>query len=209
MKKTKIICSIGPASVNPDIMEQMVKNGMNVARINFSHATIEERNKVIESVKEVRRRTGENIAILFDTKGPEFRNGELEYGEIELIEGNTIKIVKENVLGNKDRFSVNHPQALDSLNIGSDILLENGLMKIRVIEKYDDYVKCEIINGGILGNKKSLSVPGIYLDIPFISETDYEDIVYACNHDGDYLALSFVSTKEDVLNVRKILKDNN
>ena len=209
MKKTKIICSIGPASVNPDVMEQMVNNGMNVARINFSHATLEEREKVIESVKEVRRRTKENIAILFDTKGPEFRNGELEYGEIELVEGNTIKIVKENVIGNKDRFSVNHPQALDSLCVGSIILLENGLMKIKVIEKYDDYVKCEIINGGILGNKKSLSVPGIHLDIPFISETDYEDIVYACNHDGDYLALSFVSTKEDVLSVRKILKDNN
>ena len=209
MKKTKIICSIGPASVNPDVMEQMVKNGMNVARINFSHATIEEREKVIESVKEVRNRTKENVAILFDTKGPEFRSGMLEYGEIELIEGNTIKIVKEEILGNKERISVNHPSAIDSLNIGSIILLENGLMKIEVIEKYDDYVKCKIINGGILGNKKSLSVPGVHLDIPFISKNDYEDIIYACNHDGDYLALSFVSTKEDVLSVREILKENN
>ena len=97
MKKTKIVCSIGPASVNPDIMEEMVKVGMNVARINFSHATIEERVNVVNSVKEVRRRTGENIAILYDTKGPEFRNGDLENGEIELISGNTIKIVKEKV----------------------------------------------------------------------------------------------------------------
>lgn len=209
MKKTKIICSIGPASTNPDVLEQMVNAGMNVARINFSHATIEERVNVVESVKEVRKRTQQNIAILYDTKGPEFRNGELENGEIELISGNTIKIVKENVLGNSERFSVNHREAIDSLNIGNTILLENGLMSMEVIEKNSDSVKCKIINGGILGNKKSLSVPGVHLDIPFISETDYEDITYACNHDGDYLALSFVSTKEDVLSVRKILKENN
>jgi len=209
MKKTKIVCSIGPASVNPDIMEEMVKVGMNVARINFSHATIEERVNVVNSVKEVRRRTGENIAILYDTKGPEFRNGDLENGEIELISGNTIKIVKEKVLGNKERFSVNHPEAIDSLNIGNIILLENGLMSMEVIEKNDDSVNCKIINGGILGNKKSLSVPGVHLNIPFISDIDYDDITYACNHEGDYLALSFVSTKEDVLSVREILKENN
>lgn len=209
MKKTKIICSIGPSSVNPDIMEEMVKNGMNVARINFSHATHEERENVVNSVKEVRRRTGENIAILYDTKGPEFRNGELENGEIELISGNTISIVKENVLGNSERFSVNHPEAIDSLNVGNIILLENGLMSMEVIEKNNDNVLCKIINGGILGNRKSLSVPGVYLNIPFISEIDYEDITYACNHDADYIALSFVSTKEDVLSVREILKENN
>ena len=209
MKKTKIICSIGPSSVNPDIMEEMVKNGMNVARINFSHATHEERENVVNSVKEVRRRTGENIAILYDTKGPEFRNGELENGEIELISGNTISIVKENVLGNSERFSINHPEAIDSLNVGNIILLENGLMSMEVIEKNNDNVLCKIINGGILGNRKSLSVPGVYLNIPFISEIDYEDITYACNHDADYIALSFVSTKEDVLSVREILKENN
>ena len=209
MKKTKIICSIGPSSVNPDIMEEMVKNGMNVARINFSHATHEERENVVNSVKEVRRRTGENIAILYDTKGPEFRNGELENGEIELISGKTISIVKENVLGNSERFSVNHPEAIDSLNVGNTILLENGLMSMEVIEKNSDSVLCKIINGGILGNRKSLSVPGVYLNIPFISEIDYEDITYACNHDADYIALSFVSNKDDVLSVREILKENN
>ena len=209
MKKTKIICSIGPASQNPDVMEQMVLSGMNVARINLSHATIEERENVVKSVKEVRYRTGENIAILYDTKGPEFRNGELENGEIELIPGKFINIVKENVLGNSERFSVNHSEAIDSLSVGNIILLENGLMSIKVVEKNYDCVKCEIINGGILGNKKSLSVPGVHLNIPFISDVDYEDIVYAIEHDADYIALSFVSTKEDVLNVRDILKKYN
>ena len=209
MKKTKIICSIGPSSCNPDTMEKMVKNGMNVARINFSHATLEEKQNVVACVKEVRKRTGISIGILYDTKGPEFRNGILENDEIELVEGNTIKIVKDEVIGNEERFSVNHKEALNSLKIGDTILLENGLMRLDVIEKYDNYVNCKIINGGILGNKKSMSVPGVHLDIPFISQTDKEDIIYACKHDGDFIALSFVSTKEDVLEAKKILKEYN
>lgn len=209
MKKTKIICSIGPASSDPSIMKQMVENGMNVARINFSHATLEERKEVVSSVKIVRKLTNKQVAILYDTKGPEFRNGMLENGEITLTSGNTIRVVKESILGTDKAFSVNHPQALDSLEVGNIILLENGLMSIKVISKEDDGVTCKIINGGILGNKKSLSVPGVHLDIPFISEEDREDIEYACKHEGDFLALSFVSTKEDILEVRKILKEQN
>ena len=209
MKKTKIICSIGPASCNPDVMEQMVKNGMNVARINFSHATLEEKQGVVASVKEVRKRTGVPVAILYDTKGPEFRSGMLENDEINLVEGKTIRVVKEEVLGNEERISVNHSSAIDSLSIGDVILLENGLMKIEVISKEEDGVTCKIINGGVLGNKKSLSVPGVHLDIPFISDVDREDITYACQHEGDFLALSFVSSVEDVLEARKILKENN
>lgn len=209
MKKTKIICSIGPSSCNPDTMEKMVKNGMNVARINFSHATEEEKLNVVACVKEVRKRTNMPIGILYDTKGPEFRNGNLENGEITLVEGKTIKIVKEDVLGNTERFSVNYPEAIDSLKVGDTILLENGLMRIDVIEKNDTEVNCKIINGGVLGNKKSLSVPGVHLNIPFISDIDREDIKYACNHEGDFLALSFVSTKEDVMQAREILKAEN
>lgn len=209
MKKTKIICSIGPASCDPNIMSKMVMNGMNVARINFSHATLEEKQNVVSSVKKVREMTNKNVAILYDTKGPEFRNGMLENDEINLVEGNTIRVVKETVLGNNERFSVNHPSAIDSLEVGNTILLENGLMSMEVISKEEDGVTCKIVNGGILGNKKSLSVPGVKLDIPFISEQDREDIIYACNHDGDFLALSFVSTMKDVLEARKILKEQN
>lgn len=206
MKKTKIICSIGPASCNPDIMEQMVYAGMNVARINFSHATLEEKQGVVNAVKEVRKRTGENIAILYDTKGPEFRNGMLENGEISLISGKTIRIVKEDVLGNEERFSVNHPQALDSLKIGDIVLLENGLMKIEVISIEEDGVTCKIVAGGVLGNKKSLNVPGVTLDIPFISDADREDMIYACLHDADFIALSFVNCRQDVIDAKEIFK---
>lgn len=209
MKKTKIICSIGPSSCNVETMTKMVENGMNVARINFSHATLEEKQEVVNVVKKVREITNQNVAILYDTKGPEFRNGMLENDEITLEEGKTIRVLKENVLGTNEYFSVNHASAIDSLNVGNIILLENGLMKLEVISKEDDGVTCKIIIGGKLGNKKSLSAPGVKLDIPFISREDYEDIVYACQNDGDFLALSFVSTKEDVLEVREILKKYN
>lgn len=209
MKKTKIICSIGPSSYDPNVMTKMVLNGMDVARINFSHATIDEREKVVSSVKEVRRATGKNVAILYDTKGPEFRCGMMENDCIELVEGKTIRLVKENCLGNDKRFSVNHASAIESLNVGNVVLLENGLMKIEVISKEIDGVTCKIIVGGTLGNKKSLSAPGVKLDIPFISDIDKEDIIYAVEHEADFIALSFVSTKEDVLEVRDILKEYN
>ena len=207
MKKTKIVCSIGPASINPDIMEQMVNEGMNVARINFSHADEKNSLEIINSVKEVRKRTRKNIGLLFDTKGPEFRNDEVIEGGIELKEGNTIRVVKEHVVGDTTKFSVNHPEAIDSLKVGNFILLENGLMKIEVISIEEDGVTCKIINGGILGNRKSLNVPGVHLKVPFMSDKDRSDIIFACQNGGDFLAASFVSCKEDVEEIRKIIEE--
>lgn len=209
MKKTKIVCSIGPASNEADVMEQMVLAGMNVARVNFTHATNEERDKAITSVREVRKRTGKSIAILWDTKGPEFRSGMLENDSIELVNGNTIRMVKEEVLGNSERFSVNHPEAIDSLSVGDAILLENAKMKLEVISKEEDGVTCKVVAGGTLGNRKSMSVPGVKLNIPYVSEADRKDIEYACANGGEYLALSFVSCKEDVLEIKEILKQHN
>ena len=209
MKKTKIICSIGPASNQVEVMEKMVLAGMNVARINFTHATTEERFQAINTVMEVRKKTGRNVAILWDTKGPEFRSGLLEDDKIKLVEGKTIRIVKDSVLGNSERFTVNHPRALDSLEVGAVVLLENAKMKLEVISKEDDGVTCKIISGGILGNRKSMSVPGVKLDIPYVSDLDREDIKFACLNGGEYLAISFVSCKEDVLEIKQILKEYN
>lgn len=209
MKKTKIVTSIGPASSSVEVFEKMVEAGANVARINFSHATIEERETVVSTVKEVRKRTNKNIAILYDTKGPEFRSGVAKEDGINLVSGKTIKIVKEDVIGNEERFTVNHKTAIDALQIGDIVLLENGLMKIEVIEKADDYVNCKIINGGILFSKKSLSAPGVDLNIPFISDIDREDIIYACQHEGDYLAASFVESAKNIYDIREILKEQN
>ena len=209
MKKTKIICSIGPASCDVNTMEQMVLAGMNVARVNFTHATLEERLCVVETVKQVRERTGANVAILWDTKGPEFRSGPLECGTINLVEGETIKVVKEKIAGNQEMISVNHPEALNSLNIGDLLLLENDKMRIQVIEKTDEYLNCKIIAGGVLGERKSISAPGVKLDIPYVSDLDRADIEFACTHGGENLAISFVSCKEDDLEIKEILKQHN
>ena len=209
MKKTKIVTSIGPASNTVEVFTEMVKAGANVARINFSHATEEEKQQVVATVKEVRKITGMPIGILYDTKGPEFRNGEVVEEGINLVAGNTIKVVKENVVGNQERFSLNHPEAIDALNVGNTILLENGLMEIEVIAKDSDSLTCKVINGGVLYSRKSLAAPGVDLNIPFISDVDREDIIYACRHEGDYLAASFVQSAKDVLAIREILKEEN
>lgn len=208
MKKTKIVCSIGPSSNDVDVMKEMVLAGMDVARINFTHATIEERMKAITSVREVRKLTNKNVAILWDTKGPEFRSGMVENGGIELIEGKIIRVVKKECLGTSEQFSVNHPEALDSIKVGDLFLLENAKMRLRVISKEMDGITCEILDGGILGNKKSLSVPGVHLDIPYVSDLDREDIKFSCENGGEFIAISFVSSKEDVLEIKEILKSH-
>lgn len=209
MKKTKIVASIGPSSYNPDVFEKMVLAGANVARINFSHATEEEKQTVVATVNEVRRRTGMNIGIMYDTKGPELRCGEMANGEIQLVEGAIINIVKDSVLGTEEQFSVNHPHVIDLLNIGDQILLENGLMQLEVVGHNSQQARCIVRMGGTLGSKKSMSVPSVRLQIPFLSDTDLQDIIYACQNQGDFLACSFVSTAADIMVVRSVLVAQN
>ena len=207
MKKTKIICSIGPSSYDYDTFKQMVQNGMNVARINFSHATEDEKQTVLSLVERINEELDNHIAVLFDTKGPDFRTGMMKNDSINLVEGKQIKIVKDDILGTEEAFTVNYKDALDSVEVGNEILLEDGLMKLKVTEKISNGINCEIIDGGVLGNKKGVNVPGVDLNLDFISDVDREDIIYACKHDGDFLALSFVSCKEDVEEARKLLKE--
>lgn len=209
MKKTKIICSIGPASSDIDVMEKMILAGMNVARINFTHAPIEQRNAVVAAIRSVRKKTDKNIAIMWDTKGPEFRGGEVSNNGINLVEGKTIRIVNDNCLGTEEKISVNHPNILKDFSIGTEILLENGKMKLKVLSKEEYGITCEIIAGGVLGSHKSFSVPGVKLNIPYISEADLEDIEYACKTGGEFLAISFVSSKDNVLEVKELLRKYN
>lgn len=209
MKKTKIICSIGPASEDVSVMSSMVKAGMNVARINFSHATYESTDKVLENIKEVRRITGEPVSILFDTKGPDFRCRLMQEGGINLIPSSFIRIIKDDIIGNDEMFSVNYPFALDKINIGNIILIDDALMKLEVVNKDDLGLTCRVIDGGVLTSKKGISVPGVDLGLEFMSEQDVKDIVYSCEHDGDFLALSFAQSKEDIEKARKILKEHN
>ena len=209
MKKTKIICSIGPASRKYEVMKSMVENGMNVARINFSHADLTEKKETVELVKKINKELKTNVGILYDTKGPDFRTGVVENDGINLKEGKTIRIVKDDIVGTEEAITVNYKEALNNINIDDIILLEDGLMKLLVVDKDKKGLTCSIIVGGILGSRKGINVPGVDLDMPFISDQDKEDILYACHHDGDFIALSFVSSKEDILAVKEMLDNEN
>lgn len=208
MKKTKIICSIGPASMDVGVMSKMVQKGMNCARINFSHATYEQNDEVLKIINEVRNITGENVSILYDTKGPDFRCKTMQENGVNLVEGNTIKIVKDEVIGTEESFTVNYKDALDKINVGARILIDDGLFILEVIDKDANSLTCKILSGGILTSKKGIAVPGVELSLPFLSDVDKEDIKYACSHDGDFLALSFVQNKDNILEVRKLLEEN-
>ena len=209
IKKTKIICSIGPATETEEILTKLVNEGMNVVRINFSHGNYEEYKKRVEMVENVRKITNQHIGILYDTKGPDFRTLTMENDYIELEDGKTIRIVKEDVLGTKECFSVNYKNILDKLKKDDIILLDDGLMTIKVISTEDDGVTCSIVHGGTLSSKKGVVIPGVCLDVPFLSEQDKQDIKFACENDGDFIALSFVTCKKDIEDVKKILKENN
>ena len=207
MKKTKIICSIGPVSNNVEVMEEMVRNGMDCARINLSHASQDSIKEVIDVVRKVRRKTGLPIAIMYDTKGPEFRTLEMDKGSAKIKKGKTVKIVKNKILGNKGQFSVNHPEAIDFLEVGHHVLVDNALLDLLVVEKGKDYAVCQALNDGEIGSHKSLNVPGVNLNLKFVSDIDRKDIEFAATHSCDYLALSFVNCKEDVIEVRDIIKN--
>ena len=207
MKKTKIICSIGPSTQNWENFKGLVEAGMNVARINFSHATLEERKLDESLIKRANEELGANIATLYDTKGPDLRTCSFEDDKIELIAGKTIRIVEEDVLGTEERISFNYKGILKDLNVGSVILIDDGFYKLIVESIENDGITCRIINGGVIKSRRGVCIPGIKLDVPYISDVDKEDIKYACENDGDYLAISFVNSKEDVMAVRELCSE--
>ena len=206
MKKTKVICSVGPASNSVEVMQELVNKGMNCARINLSHATNEEILDIVEVVREVRKRTGEPVAIMYDTKGPEFRTLEFRGEGIKIKTGETIRMVKKTVLGTKEHFSVNHSEALDYINVGDHVLIDNALLDLEVIDKHKTYLTLKAINDGEIKTHKTINVPGVDLNLEFISDVDRKDIEFAAKHSCDYLALSFVNCKEDVKAARDIIE---
>ena len=207
MKKTKIICSIGPASDSVEIMSEMVNRGMDCARINLSHASREDILKTIEVVRQVRKACHAPVAIMYDTKGPEFRTLKFKDGGVTLQEGDTINMSKSCILGNEKEFGVNHSDAIDFINVGDKVLIDNALLELEVIDKKDDFVVLNALGCGKIQDQKTINVPGVHLNLDFISEGDRNDIVFAAQHSCDYLALSFVNSKEDVIAARKIIEE--
>ncbi len=208
MRKTKIVCTIGPACDSVETLIAMCKSGMNVARLNFSHGTHETHLEHIRRLKQVREKLGIPLAIMLDTKGPEYRIKTFEGGSVELHEGDTFTFTTEDVAGDATRVSVNYNSLHEELCVGDRILLNNGLMSFCVTSIDGCCIRTTVENGGILSDRKSMSFPGKVLKQAYLSERDKEDLLFGIQNEVDYIACSFVSCKQDLLDIAAFLKDN-
>ncbi|AGX05802.1 MULTISPECIES: pyruvate kinase [Bacillaceae] len=211
MRKTKIVCTIGPASESIEKLTQLIEAGMNVSRLNFSHGDFEEHGARIKNIREASKSTGKTVAILLDTKGPEIRTNNMENGAVELEAGNNIIVSMNEVLGNADKFSVTYAGLIDDVHTGSKILLDDGLIGLEVtkIDKANSEIHTKILNSGTLKNKKGVNVPGVSVKLPGITEKDANDILFGIEQGVDFIAASFVRRASDVLEIRQLLEDNN
>ena len=208
MKKTKIVCTIGPASSTKAMLSKMADAGMNVARLNFSHGSYQDHQQKIDLIKEVREEKNIPLPILLDTKGPEVRIKTFENGKIELNEGDTFSFTTDDIVGDKTRVAVNYAGLCSDLKAGDKILLNNGLMVFRVTEVFDTYLNTVVEEGGTLSDRKSMYFPDKVLNLTFLSEQDKKDILFGIENDVDFIALSFVSRAQDVIDVKEFLKAN-
>ncbi len=209
MRKTKIICTIGPASESEEKLRELMLAGMNVARFNFSHGTHEEQKKKLTSVLKVSNELGLPVATLLDTKGPEIRLRDFENGRAELCAGQTFALTTEEVMGTKERATITYKNLKNDVKPGMTILIDDGKIEMVIEKMTDTDIICRVINGGAVSNHKGINVPGAVLSMPYISDVDYEDIKFCAQMGYDFLAASFARTKEDILQVRKILDENN
>lgn len=205
-RKTKIVCTIGPAIDNPDMIEKMIDAGMNVARLNYSHADQTEHANRVRMIREIALNKNRFIGILADTKGPEIRTGQFENGIATYKKGDIVEIHKEPILGTRERFHIDCKELFADIQVGHYLLIDDGKMRLNVIETTPDIIKVEIANSGSIKTKKGVNVPNVKLSMPFVSQKDYDDIVFSAEQNVDMIALSFVRRKEDVLEVREILK---
>lgn len=208
MKKTKIVCTLGPSSCTKEVISAMYDAGMNVCRLNFSHGTHEEHAAKIKIIKELREERGIPLPILLDTKGPEFRTGRYENGKITLKSGDEFTFTTEQIIGNEKKVSVNYPYLCEVLKKGDTILLNNGLMSFTVTEVTDKDVKTVVIDGGETRDHKSMFFPNKELKLDFLSEQDKSDILFGIEQGIDFIALSFVSEEKNITEVRNFLKAN-
>lgn len=220
-RKTKIVCTLGPATDDEKVMRKLIKEGMNVARFNFSHGTHEEQMGRLEMLRKLRDELKVPVAALLDTKGPEIRLMEFAGGKAELVDGQTFTLTTEEILGDANRASITYKDLPNDVKPGNRILIDDGLIGMEVVsiqpvEKAKEDMKgnkpmdivCRVLNGGMVSNKKGVNVPNVELSMPYISEKDYSDILFAIENDYDFIAASFVRTADDVLAIRDILEKN-
>ena len=208
MRKTKIICTIGPASESEERLRELMLAGMNVARFNFSHGSHEEHKAKFDRVIKVSSELKLPVATLLDTKGPEIRLKDIEGGKTELVSGQKFILTTEEILGNNEKVTITYKGLKDDINVGTTILIDDGLIEMVVDEINETDIICSVVNGGPISNHKGVNIPGAALSMPYISDVDRSDIMFGCDMDFDFLAASFVRCKEDILEVRKIIEEH-
>lgn len=208
MRKTKIICTIGPASESEERLRELMLAGMNVARFNFSHGSHEEHKAKFDRVIKVSSELKLPVATLLDTKGPEIRLKDIEGGKAELVSGQKFILTTEEILGNNEKVTITYKGLKDDINVGTTILIDDGLIEMVVDEINETDIICSVVNGGPISNHKGVNIPGAALSMPYISDVDRSDIMFGCDMDFDFLAASFVRCKEDILEVRKIIEEH-
>ena len=208
MRKTKIICTIGPASESVEKLRELMLAGMNVARFNFSHGTHEEQKEKFKRVDRVRKELNLPVATLLDTKGPEIRLRDFEGGRAELMAGQTFILTTDEIMGTSERASISYKNLKDDISAGTTILIDDGLIEMTVEEINGNDIICRVVNGGTVSNHKGVNVPGAVLSMPYISENDRKDILFGIKMGFEFLAASFARCKEDILEVRSILDEH-
>jgi pyruvate kinase len=204
--KTKLVCTIGPASASPAIIEELLRTGMNVARLNFSHGTHEEHAGYIKAIRKVSSKLNIPVAILQDISGPKIRTGKLKSKEVRLKENASFTLTTRKGIGDKSGVCVNLSELADNVKKGDIIYLDDGAIKLEVVKVTAAEVKCRVVVGGILGWEKGVNIPGVNLKIPSVTEKDFKDILFGLEHEVDFIALSFVRKADDVLRVRRFIK---
>jgi pyruvate kinase len=208
LRKTKIICTLGPAVDDPEVLERLFLKGMDAARLNFSHGDHEEQRKRVINFKKIREKLGLPIPLLLDTKGPEIRIGRFKTGEATLMEGNAFVLTQEDILGDDTRVSISYKELYKDVSKGSRILINDGLIELEVEQIINQDIHCIIRNGGIIGDRKGINVPDTEVNLPSLTEKDIEDIIFGIENGFDFIAASFVRKAQDVLEIKKVLEKN-
>ena len=208
MRRTKIVCTLGPSTDKEDVLRNLMKNGMNVARMNFSHGTHEEQKARLDMIKKLREELNLPVAALLDTKGPEIRIGDVEGGKLELKPGQEFTLTTEEMLGTEKKVTITYKELYKDVEPGDSILIDDGLIGMEVVRIDESDIVCRVKNGGFISNHKGVNVPGVELNMPFVSPKDLADIVFAVEQDYDFIAASFTRTAEDIMEIRKILQEH-
>ena len=210
MKNTKIVCTMGPNTNDKDLMRKLVENGMDIARFNFSHGDHEEQKSRMDMLKEIREEVGSPVAILLDTKGPEIRTGLLRDGKkVNLEEGQIFTLTTEVIEGDERKVSITYDGLVEDLEIGKTILIDDGLIELKVKELTDTEIVCTVVNGGELGQRKGVNVPNVPVRLPALTQKDREDIIFGVEQGVDFIAASFVRSAEGILEIKELLKECN